>query len=253
MRVTKGLIHDTSARPMASSSATSTIQTPCNWMAASFEPSSGSSSVNQGSAASTLSAVDFRVPCGSSRMSMWSALTPGAKDPGHGRDQPECADRVVQGCGLGAEMGAGPGLEPGCPVPAQVVEPVPHRMDAPLAGDRTDGASDHDGGDVDAAQLQPFGGRDLVVVAPGTGKDCGGVVPVQRPAGDDLPGERVEGERTGKGFVGPACPLILASRAPRSHGSVISCRPAGRSGPRPAGPRDCPPGRRGGARSPSRP
>jgi hypothetical protein len=68
----------TSAPLMASSSESSIIHTPRAWSAASFDPSSEISSVNHG-AAMVRTAVDFRAPCGPSKIKQQSALHPGRK------------------------------------------------------------------------------------------------------------------------------------------------------------------------------
>jgi len=72
------LILLTSDLVIASSSAISTIRTPCTCIDESFDPRSAISSVNQGSA-STLNAVDFIKPCGPSRTKQVSILHPGQK------------------------------------------------------------------------------------------------------------------------------------------------------------------------------
>jgi hypothetical protein len=78
-------------------------------------------------------------------------------------------------------------------------------MDAQLAGDGADGAAHDHRRHVDAAQLQPFGGADVVGVLPGAREGRGGAVPRQRLAHDDLLSEFVEGQHTGEGRIGGQC------------------------------------------------
>jgi hypothetical protein len=132
-------------------------------------------------------------------------LHAGAVDAGDGRDQPERADGVVERRRLGAEIGAGPGFDPGRAIPCQGVEPVADRMNAQLAGDGADGAAHDHRRHVDAAQLEPLGSADVVGVLPRAreGRGCG--VPRQRLAHHDLLPELVEGENAGEGRIGGQC------------------------------------------------
>jgi hypothetical protein len=72
------LIRATSAWLRLSNSESSMIQTPRVCMAASLLPRSASSSVKY-SPAIVRSAVDFRMPCGPSRIRQQSAFAPGWK------------------------------------------------------------------------------------------------------------------------------------------------------------------------------
>ena len=103
---------------------------------------------------------------------------------------------------FGPEISAGPGLDPGRSVPAQVFQPVTHRVNPMIAGNGTNGAADHHGGDVDAAQLQPFGSANLVRILPRAGKGAGRAVPWKRLPHDNCLSEVVECQNTGKGDIG---------------------------------------------------
>jgi hypothetical protein len=108
---------------------------------------------------------------------------------------------MVERSGLGAEIAAGPGLDPRRAVPPEAIQPLADRMEAKVPGDRGDGASDDDWGYVDAAQLQPLGGSNIVGVLPGAREGCGSAIPGQRLVHDNALGEVVEGKRAGEGHV----------------------------------------------------
>src|SRR5687767_12300764 len=125
---------------MASSSAISMIHTPSICCAASFDPISASSSVNQSAPASVFRAVDFRAPCGEDQHVV--GLDAGTKDAGDGGDQPEGAGLPIEVGGLGPEIALGPGLDAGHAVPAQGAEIVPNRVPAQVARQGADAAAD---------------------------------------------------------------------------------------------------------------
>ena len=72
-------------------------------------------------------------------------------------------------------------------------------MNVVLAGDRADGAAYHHEGDVDTAQLQPFGSANLVRILPRAGKKARRAVPDQRLSHNDTLSEIVEGQNTHEG------------------------------------------------------
>ena len=167
--------------------------------------------MNQLAPASTFSAVDFRTPCGPSRISMWSALAAGLHDAGDGRDHPQRAEGAVERRVVGAEIGHRPGVEPRHAVPGEAVRVVAHRVDADVARHGDDAAADDDGRDVDLAPLQPFGAAHVVRVAPGP-RQRAAAGSQGRAAGDhDLLAELVEHQRAGESLVEESAVMTLAS------------------------------------------
>ena len=183
-------------------SAISMMQTPCMCMAAFFEPRSGSSSVNQSSPARIFERRRLAPALRAFQDQDVVGFGARAKDAGDGRDHPERAD-ALRICGVGrAEIAAGPVLEPGRAVPDERIEVIADGMDRDLARDGDDGAADHHRRDVELAALQPFGGADVVGVAPRARQLLGRLAPRQLARDHDLLAELVEDEGASEGLVG---------------------------------------------------
>jgi len=141
------------------------IPAPRVYIAASLLPRSASSSVKY-SPARVRSAVDFRMPCGPSRIRQQSAFDPWPGDPGHGRDQPARGHGTRVFCLRCAKVGCQPTVQALNPVPTQALQVCFDRMEGPIPS----GGPRRLPGDFDRAHnslsLQPVRSQPVLKVGP---------------------------------------------------------------------------------------